>query len=99
MWNEDNIVSLIDPTIFDPNFKEEILRSIHVGLLCVQEYPEDRPCISTMINMLDTDLMVELPNPLCPGFTHSRKASVEVLQDQQQDCSVNLVSLSCVDGR
>ncbi|XP_057538243.1 uncharacterized protein LOC130815779 [Amaranthus tricolor] len=99
LWNEDNIVSLIDPTIFDPNFKEEILRSIHVGLLCVQEYPEDRPCISTMINMLDTDLMVELPNPLCPGFTHSRKASVEVLQDQQQDCSVNLVSLSCVDGR
>ncbi|WRX26469.1 hypothetical protein QQP08_018956 [Theobroma cacao] len=35
-WNEDKM--LIDPTIFDSCFHGEILRCIHVGLLCVQDF-------------------------------------------------------------
>ncbi|KAL2926567.1 hypothetical protein RDABS01_019395 [Bienertia sinuspersici] len=52
LWNKDDMRSLIDPTISDPCFEVEILKCIHVGLLCVQEFPQDRPSISTVISML-----------------------------------------------
>jgi hypothetical protein len=35
MWNANNIVALTDPIIREPCFEMEILRYIHVGLLCV----------------------------------------------------------------
>ncbi|XP_059627441.1 G-type lectin S-receptor-like serine/threonine-protein kinase At1g11330 [Cornus florida] len=47
LWNEDKIVLLIDPMISDSCFQVEILRYIHVGLLCVQDFAKDRPTIFT----------------------------------------------------
>lgn len=46
LWNENNIVKLIDPKIFDSSFAKEVVRCVHIGLLCVQEYAEDRPNVS-----------------------------------------------------
>ncbi|KAJ6893347.1 G-type lectin S-receptor-like serine/threonine-protein kinase [Populus alba x Populus x berolinensis] len=39
LWNEGNISALVDPVISDRSSQEEIVRCIHVGLLCVQELP------------------------------------------------------------
>ena len=44
----------------------EVLRCIHVGLLCVQQRPEDRPSMSSVVLMLSSDN--SLPNPRQPGF-------------------------------
>lgn len=44
----------------------EILRAIHVGLLCVQQRPEDRPGMSSVILMLNNEGM--LPQAKQPGF-------------------------------
>ena len=44
----------------------EVLRCIHVALLCVQQKPEDRPNMSSMVLMLSSDN--SLPNPRQPGF-------------------------------
>ncbi|KAM7498790.1 hypothetical protein LguiA_023204 [Lonicera macranthoides] len=48
----------------------EVLRSIHVGLLCVQQSPEDRPNMSTVVLMLSSE--GELPQPKQPGFFTER---------------------------
>ena len=48
----------------------EVLRSIHVGLLCVQENPEDRPNMSIVALMLRDD--DTLPQPKQPGFFTER---------------------------
>ncbi|KAG5255094.1 G-type lectin S-receptor serine/threonine-protein kinase [Salix suchowensis] len=48
----------------------EVLRSIHVGLLCVQENPEDRPNMSVVALMLRDD--DTLPQPKQPGFFTER---------------------------
>ncbi|KAL6333085.1 hypothetical protein AAG906_028268 [Vitis piasezkii] len=48
LWCEHNIKELIDETIAEACFQEEISRCIHVGLLCVQESAKDRPSISTV---------------------------------------------------
>ncbi|KAL4628480.1 hypothetical protein ACB092_05G241600 [Castanea dentata] len=60
LWNAGNIVALIDPNISEPCFEMEILRCIHVGLLCVQESAKDRPIVSVVISMLKSEI-VSLP--------------------------------------
>ena len=76
LWKADNIVALIDPVISDPCFRLEISRCIHVGLLCVQEFVKDRPTMSTVISMLNSEI-VDLPTPKQPAFTERRNAREE----------------------
>ncbi|GMN63007.1 hypothetical protein TIFTF001_032089 [Ficus carica] len=46
---------------------QEVLRCIHVGLLCVQQSAADRPVMSSVILMLGSDSHV-LPQPKRPGY-------------------------------
>lgn len=45
LWGEGRGLELIDPTFGDLNHTDQVLRCIHVGLLCVQESPVDRPAM------------------------------------------------------
>ncbi|KAM3714655.1 hypothetical protein ACJW31_01G350200 [Castanea mollissima] len=67
-WIEDKPMDLIDEFLILGNscILSEVLRCIHVGLLCVQQKPEDRPNISSVVLMLSNDN--SLPNPRQPGF-------------------------------
>ncbi|KAL2932332.1 hypothetical protein RDABS01_037742 [Bienertia sinuspersici] len=95
MWNESDIIPFIDPTIdVDPCSQSEISKCIQLGLLCVQEYPEDGPNISALISMLDINEVSELPSPKKPGFTQKKASS----NDEEHD-SVNHVSLTVLYGR
>lgn len=99
LWNEDNILSLIDPAIFDSATQAEILRCIHVGLLSLQEFPEDRPSITTVVSMIESEV-TDLPRPTQPGFTQRRIASLNGTQQNGLDCySVNGVSITSLGGR
>jgi len=73
---------VIDPVIAKPRFLEEIQMCIHVGLLCVQEATKHRPCIATVISMLNSESK-ELPLSKEPGFTH-RQISMNVGSSSQQ---------------
>jgi len=53
----------------------EVSRCVHVGLLCVQQYPEDRPTMADVILMLGSEMMI-LDEPKEPCFT-TRKESAE----------------------
>ncbi|KAK7315614.1 hypothetical protein VNO77_34177 [Canavalia gladiata] len=66
-WKEDNISSLIDPEIYDQSFHKNILRCIHIGLLCVQESAADRPTMAAVISMLNSEIM-DLPPVREPAF-------------------------------
>ncbi|KAK9706611.1 hypothetical protein RND81_07G138800 [Saponaria officinalis] len=95
-WNEDDIASLIDSSITNSAIEaDEILRCIQVALLCVQELPEDRPNISTIISMIDGEAST-LPRPTQPGFTLRRNVS---RRDEDVNGSINRVSLSNISGR
>ncbi|KAL4654759.1 hypothetical protein ACB092_01G402800 [Castanea dentata] len=67
-WIEDKPTELIDEFLILGNscILSEVLRCIHVGLLCVQQKPEDRPNMSSVVLMLSSDN--SLPNPRQPGF-------------------------------
>uniref|UniRef100_A0A7N0UZY7 Protein kinase domain-containing protein n=1 Tax=Kalanchoe fedtschenkoi TaxID=63787 RepID=A0A7N0UZY7_KALFE len=69
MWNEERIESLIDPALSNANVGLEILRCIHIGLLCVQELAGDRPCMSPVLSMLNTEIL-DLPHPMHTQSCH-----------------------------
>ena len=69
---EGNAFKLIDQCLLrDPyDNMEEALRCIHIGLLCVQQNPIDRPDMSSVILMLSGEKV--LPQPKQPAyFTNS----------------------------
>ncbi|XP_074274089.1 G-type lectin S-receptor-like serine/threonine-protein kinase At1g11330 [Silene latifolia] len=100
LWNENDILSLINPEIVNHSFEGKIFKCIQVGLLCVQEFPEDRPDVSALIFMLDVDDVKTLPIPKRPGFTRNKdRSSAGILQNALDNCSVNSVSMTSISGR
>ncbi|XP_071934961.1 G-type lectin S-receptor-like serine/threonine-protein kinase At4g27290 isoform X1 [Coffea arabica] len=67
LWNEGNTSKLVDPFMEGAASTSEVLRCIHVGLLCVQQRPDDRPAMSTVLLLLDSENPT-LPQPKQPGF-------------------------------
>ncbi|KFK28894.1 hypothetical protein AALP_AA7G062000 [Arabis alpina] len=67
LWENKTLPELIDPIIIEDCKSDEVIRYIHIGLLCVQENPADRLTMSTIHQMLTTS-SIALPVPLPPGF-------------------------------
>ena len=99
LWNADNTIALIDPMVYEPHFEMEILRCIQVGLLCVQEFAQDRPTISVVVSMLKSEIF-DMPRPKKPAFTEKQIAlDTNSSQRIQTKCSVNNVTVTMVQGR
>ncbi|KAK1391724.1 Receptor-like serine/threonine-protein kinase [Heracleum sosnowskyi] len=86
-FNGEQLEELIDEAILESSSQCEVFRVIQIGLLCVQEYPEDRPDMSSVVLMLNSK--IELPEPQKPGFFTERKR-------HRKDCSnsTNMLSSS-----
>jgi len=99
LWSADNAIALINPMIYEPCFEIEILRCIQVGLLCVQEFAQDRPTISVVVSMLKSEIG-NLPPPTKPAFTEKLIAlDTNPFKCPQTKCSVNNVTVTMVQGR
>ncbi|XP_009607317.1 G-type lectin S-receptor-like serine/threonine-protein kinase At4g27290 isoform X1 [Nicotiana tabacum] len=66
LYKEGRTLELIDVHLTDSCYFSELLRLIHVALLCVQQRPENRPDMSTVVVMLANDAV--LPQAKEPGF-------------------------------
>ncbi|XP_047319051.1 G-type lectin S-receptor-like serine/threonine-protein kinase At1g11300 [Impatiens glandulifera] len=93
LWNSGDIAELIDPKMSKEGFEMEILRCIHVGLLCVQDSAKDRPPISTALSMLSSEID-HLPQPNKPAF-----AEAHVVQEGNDGCSANQFTITMVEAR
>ncbi|XP_038982180.1 cysteine-rich receptor-like protein kinase 10 [Phoenix dactylifera] len=51
-WNKAKALDLMDQSLGEEYQREEALRCIHVGLLCVQEDPTERPSMVLVVQML-----------------------------------------------
>lgn len=65
-------MELIDQVLVPSCVAFEVLKCIHIGLLCVQEDPADRPTMSAVIFMLASDGTIRLPQPSQPAFSIGR---------------------------
>uniref|UniRef100_A0A2C9U9Q2 Receptor-like serine/threonine-protein kinase n=1 Tax=Manihot esculenta TaxID=3983 RepID=A0A2C9U9Q2_MANES len=66
LWQEDKAMEIVDSTLKESYNSHEVLKCIHIALLCVQEDAVDRPTISAIIVMLDSE--ISLPCPKQPAF-------------------------------
>ncbi|KAK7287347.1 hypothetical protein RIF29_00619 [Crotalaria pallida] len=98
LWKEGNILSLIDPEICDPCFENNILRCIHIGLLCVQELTKERPAISTVVLMLISEI-THLPPPRQVAFVQKPNSSSSASSQKSHASSNNNVTISEIQGR
>ncbi|XP_021899843.1 putative G-type lectin S-receptor-like serine/threonine-protein kinase At1g61610 [Carica papaya] len=66
-WKNGKTLEIIDSSIRDTCPVQQAERYIHIGLLCVQEAPIDRPTMSSVIVMLGNKT-IPLPSPKEPAF-------------------------------
>ncbi|KAL0372976.1 UNVERIFIED_CONTAM: Cysteine-rich receptor-like protein kinase [Sesamum calycinum] len=67
-WHEGIATSIIDPVLMSGTASQaDILRCIHIGLLCVQENATDRPTMASVVLMLSS-FSTTLPVPSPPAF-------------------------------
>ncbi|KAF5774326.1 putative protein kinase RLK-Pelle-DLSV family [Helianthus annuus] len=99
LWQQGDALQLQDPTLADSCVVHQLLRTIHVALLCVQENAVDRPEMSEVIAMLINDTML-LPVPKRPAFffggTVSKSTSVE---GKEEGDSVNNITITQMEAR
>lgn len=74
LWNEGKALELIDPCLEESSFESQVLRCIHMGLLCVQKYSKDRPNMNSVVVMLANEGL-KLPQPKQPGFFIERSSN------------------------
>ncbi|XP_058072839.1 cysteine-rich receptor-like protein kinase 15 isoform X1 [Magnolia sinica] len=99
LWCDGTTMRLIDPLLAQTCQISEVLRWIHIGLLCVQQDAADRPTMSLVVLMLGSESM-DLPQPTQPGFFVSR---VVIESDQSSGSakmgSMNEVTISTLQPR
>ncbi|KAL1336079.1 hypothetical protein HN51_030479 [Arachis hypogaea] len=99
LWKEGRALELIDSSFGDSYSETEVLRCIQVGLICVQERAEDRPTISSVVLMLSSE-NASMPQPRNPGFVLGRSPAETVSSSaNEEEYSVNQVTITVVDGR
>ncbi|XP_058094662.1 G-type lectin S-receptor-like serine/threonine-protein kinase At4g27290 isoform X2 [Magnolia sinica] len=70
LWNEGRSLELLDSVITDSCPSGEVLRCIHVGLLCVQENAINRPTMLAVVSMLGNETAI--PPPKKPAYSSKR---------------------------
>ncbi|XP_026385289.1 cysteine-rich receptor-like protein kinase 10 isoform X2 [Papaver somniferum] len=66
-WRKGTPLEVLDPTLFQSSSGNEVIRVIHIGLLCVQDNIEDRPTMSSVVLMLSS-YSITLTSPSQPEF-------------------------------
>ncbi|XP_019196484.1 PREDICTED: G-type lectin S-receptor-like serine/threonine-protein kinase At4g27290 [Ipomoea nil] len=74
LWNDGDPIELMDNCVKDSYVESQVLRCIHVALLCVSKLPEDRPTMASVVFMLENE-EVALPQPKEPGFFVERNST------------------------
>ncbi|XP_075666676.1 G-type lectin S-receptor-like serine/threonine-protein kinase B120 isoform X1 [Castanea sativa] len=100
LWNEEKAMELIDPSIRDSCSRDEVLRCIHLGMLCVQDSAAQRPTMSSVVLMLESE-GATLPLPRQPTFTSMRESSIdtESYMECQDIVSSNDLTVTMICGR
>ncbi|KAL7111225.1 hypothetical protein ACP275_05G075000 [Erythranthe tilingii] len=98
-WREGTPEAMIDPTlttIRSGSYLREILRCIHIGLLCVQENAIERPIMASVVQLLN-NVSTSLSEPLQPAFFIPNSRDMELRkrhEDKLGDQSINEASIT-----
>ncbi|KAL9669146.1 hypothetical protein QQ045_006688 [Rhodiola kirilowii] len=66
-WTNGNPLELLDSSVGEKYSRNEVLKCIHMALLCVQEDSSHRPTMRTIVLMLNSS-SVSMPRPQQPAY-------------------------------
>ncbi|XP_068336383.1 G-type lectin S-receptor-like serine/threonine-protein kinase At4g03230 [Pyrus communis] len=99
LWKEGRGMEDIDESVREACRLDEALRCIHIGFLCVQETPADRPTMSSVIHMLQGNESTSLPPSKEPAFSTHRNSNPVCSSKTPTGLSPNAVTMSLPEGR
>ncbi|XP_071733154.1 G-type lectin S-receptor-like serine/threonine-protein kinase At4g27290 isoform X2 [Rutidosis leptorrhynchoides] len=99
LYKEGRSIELIDPNLAESCHPQEVIRSVAIGLLCVQENAGDRSNMSSVVWMLDNE--GALPTPKEPAFFIGRDLLVAHLSSSSANPagSINGLSITELEAR
>ncbi|VAH37150.1 unnamed protein product [Triticum turgidum subsp. durum] len=97
LWKDGNARELVDSSIVENCPLHEVLRCIHIGLLCVQDNPSARPLMSSTVFMLENET-APLPTPKEPLYFRQRYDEVEDQRDTM-GITLNKMTITVQEGR
>ncbi|XP_062089367.1 G-type lectin S-receptor-like serine/threonine-protein kinase CES101 [Humulus lupulus] len=99
LWSEGRGFEFVDPALVEYSFSEA-LTAIHIGLLCAQDRPDDRPTMLDVVSMISNDTSL-LPPPKQPTFfiRDVLMEDIEVGMQKTENCSLNDVTMSVMEAR
>ncbi|XP_058092163.1 cysteine-rich receptor-like protein kinase 44 isoform X3 [Magnolia sinica] len=109
-WKDGTVLQLIDPNISESCSSSEVMRCIHIALLCVQEDVISRPTMS-LIGIMLNSYSLTLPAPSQPAFfiasrmapdmsiteSHTQTREVNQSLGVASPCSIKEVSVTELD--
>ncbi|XP_051151730.1 G-type lectin S-receptor-like serine/threonine-protein kinase At4g27290 isoform X2 [Andrographis paniculata] len=96
MHMEGRSIEVVDWHLQKSEDFDEVARVIHVGLLCVQQHPRDRPSMTSVVAMLsNVENEGEMPRPRQPGFFMKTRT----LRCCDRTSSDNEMTITVLDGR
>ncbi|XP_021902153.1 G-type lectin S-receptor-like serine/threonine-protein kinase At4g27290 isoform X2 [Carica papaya] len=101
LFNEGKARELVDKSLENDQVPEsEVIRCIQVGLFCVQQRPEDRPTMQSVLSMLDSETVFSQPDqPGRPGFYAERCLSEVTDSSSIGKLMSNEMTVTLVEGR
>jgi len=96
LWKEGRAIEMVDSSIEESCVLSEVLRCIHVSLLCVQQHAEDRPVMSAVVLMLGSER--ELAEPKEPGF-YIKNDQVATTSTSGRTVSTNEITITLLEAR
>ncbi|KAG2712329.1 hypothetical protein I3760_04G119800 [Carya illinoinensis] len=71
LWAENKVLDLMDQNLHESCDVDQLVKCVNIAFLCVQEDPSDRPTISNIVTMLDSETAI-VPTPKQPAFILTR---------------------------
>ncbi|KAK9932494.1 hypothetical protein M0R45_019729 [Rubus argutus] len=99
LWNEGRGLELVDEVLSDSYSSSEVMRCVHIGLLCVQDNAVDRPTMLDVLSMLSIEIVAG-PQPEKPAYTFLNPVSQPQPHDHVDTCSTNdEATITVIQGR
>ncbi|KAH6809238.1 hypothetical protein C2S51_027021 [Perilla frutescens var. frutescens] len=98
LYKEGRLLELVDACVGDPTSFSQVMRSIQIGLLCVQQNVEDRPSMCGVVAMLENEGVI--PQAKQPGFFTARDVlAAQAPTSGDRENSINEVTISTLEPR
>ncbi|PRQ36649.1 putative protein kinase RLK-Pelle-DLSV family [Rosa chinensis] len=97
LWNEGRALDLVDEVLGDSYSSSEVMKCVHVGVLCVQDNATDRPTMVDVASILSSEK--DGPHPKRPVFTIQNSVYRPGPYYENTNSSKNEASMTIIEGR